>query len=443
MNRILISKNNRFAISIMLLLFVILGLSATGVAAASEDIRLEIDGETVVGDVPPILENGRVLVPVRIISETLGAQVDYISASREVIITTDTSEVKLTINKKEAYINNNEYILDVPAKIVNSRTMVPIRFVSEALGAEVHWIGESRTVVIESHNRFMGIEAVEQGENFITYKLLTTKPISYREFTLENPDRLVIDVSDLVVKTSKYAIEPEIEQLSQIRWSQFTQQPYDTRIVFEGAASHKYEFKQSTDGKLLVTFDITKNAVSGKKIVIDPGHGGRDPGARSSSGLRESDVVLEVGLELANMLERAGAEVYLTRDSDVYLSLPERAQMANDISADIFVSIHANAAANTGAKGTETYYHHTPRDPRSSTLARELQRSLVEELNTVDRGVKQANFHVIRETNMASVLVELGFLTNAEDEAMMRRGNFSTQAARALFDGIESFYTNE
>ncbi|WP_017726205.1 N-acetylmuramoyl-L-alanine amidase [Halalkalibacterium ligniniphilum] len=189
----------------------------------------------------------------------------------------------------------------------------------------------------------------------------------------------------------------------------------------------------------LVTRAPGSNALKDRIIVIDPGHGGRDPGA-VANGLREKDVVLAVGLELEKLLKDAGAKPLMTRNNDTFVELSERARFANNAQADIFVSIHANAAGASSANGTETFWNGTYAAAESKSLAESINKRLVEELGTRDRGPKSANFAVIRETRMPSVLVELGFVTNSSDAAMMKRSDFNQKAARAILRGIEDYY---
>lgn len=179
------------------------------------------------------------------------------------------------------------------------------------------------------------------------------------------------------------------------------------------------------------------------KLMLDPGHTGvTDPGA-VAGGLREADVTLDVALKLRDLLAGTpGLEVRLTRDRHVDLATPytqsadlrARTNMANQWKADFFLSIHVNAASNPEAHGVETY-HHPQASERARRLAEVLHRHLVP-LFAADRGVRQANFHVLRETRMPAVLVELGFITNPDDRARLALPSFRSQLAEALAAGL-------
>lgn len=169
-------------------------------------------------------------------------------------------------------------------------------------------------------------------------------------------------------------------------------------------------------------------------VVIDPGHGGRDPGAIGIGGLREIDVVMPVSLEVARLLEEQGLQVVMTRQDDRTLDLEPRVQIANRANADIFVSIHANAISMSrpDVNGLETYYYSSSGQP----LAAFIQASMLEATGMRDRGVKRARFYVLRNTNMPAALVEVGFVTGEEDAPRLSDPDFHRLIARAIARGI-------
>lgn len=181
----------------------------------------------------------------------------------------------------------------------------------------------------------------------------------------------------------------------------------------------------------------TEASVAGKTIAIDPGHGGYDDGA-SANNLYEKELVYDVAYRTQQRLEQAGADVVITRSGDDYTALEERAAIANRANADIFVSIHANAAAATSADGIETYHYPTSDD--GQRLAYNLQTSMINELDSDDRGVKSANFSVLRNTAMPAALVELGFVTNGDEAQRMESSTFRNEAANALYLGIHHHF---
>jgi N-acetylmuramoyl-L-alanine amidase len=174
------------------------------------------------------------------------------------------------------------------------------------------------------------------------------------------------------------------------------------------------------------------------KIVIDPGHSGPvEPGA-CAGGVRECDVVLAVGKLLAERLYDAGHETLLTRTGDIQTDgLAFRAELANANKADVFVSIHANSAVNPAAHGTEVY--HYPGSIQGKRLAACLQARLVAELATADRGVKTANFQVLRETDCPAVLVEVAFVSHEAERQLLTGYAGQLAAAVALAGGLADY----
>jgi N-acetylmuramoyl-L-alanine amidase len=215
------------------------------------------------------------------------------------------------------------------------------------------------------------------------------------------------------------------------------------------------------------------------RVVLDAGHGGHDQGTKSKSGLLEKDLVLDVTKRLATMLrERMGTEVVLTRDDDTYLSLEERTQLANTAKADLFLSIHANSSPAKGVAGVETFYLNfsTGREDldlatrenatsersiadlkevvskialrakvdESREFALRIQKVLhataaKQNKDAKDRGVKRAPFVVLIGAEMPSVLAEIGFVTNARDESLLKSDEHRDRLAEALYEGIASY----
>ncbi|WP_227937216.1 N-acetylmuramoyl-L-alanine amidase [Alkalihalobacillus deserti] len=182
-------------------------------------------------------------------------------------------------------------------------------------------------------------------------------------------------------------------------------------------------------------------ALAGRTIALDAGHGGQDPGA-VAFGVQEKDVVLSVGLLLEERLLAAGANVIMTRKNDTFIDLADRSKIANDAKSNIFLSLHANAAGVESAHGTETYWNANHSSAESKELAEKIQKRLIQALDTRDRGAKEGNFSVIRNSTMPSVLVELGFVTNENEAKRLAQQSFQRDAAEAIYLGILDFYQN-
>lgn len=182
--------------------------------------------------------------------------------------------------------------------------------------------------------------------------------------------------------------------------------------------------------------------LAGFKVVVDAGHGGTDPGA-SGFGLQEKEVVLDVAKRVQGKLAAAGASVLMTREDDVYPSLTDRINFANNAKADSFISVHANAAGSSSASGSETYWNSLYFGEESKALAQNIQVQLVNALETRDRGIKEADFLVIKNTVMPSVLVELAFITNSADAQKLADPIYRERSADAIFHGIVNYYNKK
>jgi N-acetylmuramoyl-L-alanine amidase len=168
-------------------------------------------------------------------------------------------------------------------------------------------------------------------------------------------------------------------------------------------------------------------------VVIDPGHGGKDPGAIGISGLEEKDIILPIGRRVAAILQQNGVQAVMTRDSDYFVSLPGRVEMAERANADVFVSIHANSAGANRPEisGLETYYY-----DNGLRLARTVHNRILQSLNIKDRRVRKARFYVLRKSSMPSILVETGYVTGREDAAKLSTSAYQNQMAEAIAQGI-------
>jgi N-acetylmuramoyl-L-alanine amidase len=219
-----------------------------------------------------------------------------------------------------------------------------------------------------------------------------------------------------------------------------------------------------------------------RRIVIDPGHGGHDPGAVGPTGLQEKDVVLSVGLKLRELLkEELGLDVVMTRSTDVFIPLEERTAIANKVNADLFLSVHANAAANRNAAGIETYYLNLAKTEKaaqlaakengtslekvsvlqailfdlmasyklndSAHLAEEVQKSLHKKIrgryaDIKNLGVKQGPFYVLVGATMPSILVETAFLSNAQEEVRLKDPAYLDMTAEGILEGVRGYISS-
>ena len=208
--------------------------------------------------------------------------------------------------------------------------------------------------------------------------------------------------------------------------------------VFEGNA------KESGDELDRIT------GLKGKKIAIDPGHGGSDSGAIGPTGVMEKTITLRVATELKNLLTAEGATVYMTRTKDTEVSpkkgratdveeLQARCDIANSKEADIFISIHMDSFTNGAAKGTTGYYYSVG-SKKSRDLADKVRQGVVDQLGTQSRGTQSCNFYVVKHTDMPATLVELAFVSNKAEEKLLYSSEGVKKAAQGILDGIEDYF---
>ena len=179
--------------------------------------------------------------------------------------------------------------------------------------------------------------------------------------------------------------------------------------------------------------DLPRVSNSRPVVVIDPGHGGRDPGAIGIGGIQEKEIVLDISFQVVRLLEQQGVQVVMTRTDDSEIDLQPRVSLAERVNASIFVSIHANAISMSrpDVNGIETYYFDS-----GEALARTIHASMVQGTGANDRRVRQARFYVLRKTSMPSVLLEMGFVTGAEDAARLSDPSYRSVMAASIARGI-------
>lgn len=297
-------------------------------------------------------------------------------------------------------------------------------------------------------------------------------------FLLEDPTRMVIDVAGEATP-SLTAAQPELRAppVAPAKPEAPVSAPAKAAAK-DQVAKIVEQAPQEPQSKI----KLPRSPIKGlRRIVVDAGHGGKDPGAVGANGLMEKMVTLAMAKELAARLEaELGCEVILTRKTDVFIPLEERTAIANKVGADLFISIHANASVNRAAQGVETYYLNFSKNDKaaavaarengtslkqvgdlelilfdlmanakineSSRLASEIQRSLVTDLsrhysNVKDLGVKQGPFYVLLGATMPSVLVESAFISNSVEETRLQDGNFHEKAASAIVKGVRNYAT--
>jgi len=598
--------------------------------------KLFINNQQVFPDVPLLNHSGRTLVPMRIVGETLGAEVEWDPVGYAAIVTTPSRRIVMPIGSAVATVNGVDVPLDAPSVLYQSRTLVPLRFVAESMGCDVGWdpgtltasvvsptarftgfsldllpecavlrvatdgsvpysvktLADPPRLIVDLEGTMPGVDWSEQavGQALISrvrvavtetpiqmtrvicdlseavrfshrpasegsgvevqvyYKVSGVRwedggvsiacsgPAQSRTFTLPSPDRYIVDLPGATLTGGAGSIDVNSDGIQRIRWAQFQSNPDIVRVVIDvaepiafqvqptatglrvarQATIAKVDYESTPDGgrlklqagpgasaqavvaadgrqlrlevagaetpgigtvsvrdglvdsyeilangagvdgfavilKLtgyvshriatsqagLITLDIDCSPLTGKKIVLDPGHGGIDPGCTSYSGVYEKNVNWPVAVMLRERLLRAGAHVQMTRNGDESINAYGRVDVANNWGADVYVSIHCNAHVQRTISGTEVWHYGDK--PASLRLA-QLMINQLTKLGMVNRGVKKGNYAVLRETTMPAVLVELGFLSNPGDEKILLNPANQAKAADLMFEALKAYF---
>jgi N-acetylmuramoyl-L-alanine amidase len=333
------------------------------------------------------------------------------------------------------------------------RLQDPDRLYFDLVGAQLAPKLQGQALEVSDH--VLGVVRAAQNQPCVVRVVLVLKTLlDYHVFTMRDPYRLVIDIKGATSSALAQAppFQPRQEALAAPRG----------HIGGNAAASNRSSSARERRWH----------------VIIDAGHGGKDPGAIGVSGVIEKDVVLDIAKRLRDLMQREPQwRVTLTRDTDIFIPLEERTVIANASGADLFVSIHANAAERADAHGVETYFLDLASDEQSmrvaarenattvskvndlqrilrdlsmtskrnesSLLAGSVQRAMVHApgagKNGRDLGVKHAPFLVLMGAEMPSILVETGFLSHPGEERKLADPKYRAQAARAIFVGIKEY----
>lgn len=182
-----------------------------------------------------------------------------------------------------------------------------------------------------------------------------------------------------------------------------------------------------------------KGTLNGLTIVVDPGHGGNDSGASGARGTDEKGITLQTSELLKSKLVSAGANVVMTRDSDVYVDLRKRISIGHQVAADAFISVHYDSTDSHSINGFTTYYMHN----YQRGLAQSVHNALGEKLSLRDRGAQPGNYLVLRENRQQAILIELGFISNPSEERLVNTDQFREQASLGIYNGVVTYFDSQ
>ncbi len=281
------------------------------------------------------------------------------------------------------------------------------------------------------------IQVIKDNDTTTKLILVSEKPIIHSIERSYAPDKIRLNMYNANSPPDK--ILENLEKTPQFHGFEFDKSAWNIPI----SNSTTIESKLSLDGrKLVITLtDAFRGAAatgSSKpikaKIIIDPGHGGYDPGAEKN-GLYEKDIVLDVSRRIKKYLDEHGFYVIMTRENDKTLSLKERVALTNKENPDVFLSVHANASNDPDIKGIETHWYTLESRP----LAMHVQNQMVDMLVTPDRGLKNSRFYVLRNSKIPAVLAEIGYMTNSIELYQLMTEERREATAKSIADGILNY----
>lgn len=469
-------------LKIFLFVILIILFSCTLPALADDDIKLFVNGKQLITDVSPVAVDGRTMVPVRSIFEKLGAEVTWINSSKQIIVKTASKRIVLTLDKTKAYVNNESAVMDTPPMVINGRTLIPVRFVSEKLGYKVEWDDKDRAVHINSNSKNPVIQSITSKKSGKSY-IVTIKVKNFEKPEISyatNPQRFIADFYDATLSKGDTKDHLGNNTITEIRSAEHDEY---SRIVIEspGVVSYKVSYLSDTM-KITITGTDTSSEdkdtdkdkedkkdeeteekeeevkekpliyVDDPVVIIDAGHGGWDSGAigyddEGNEVVYESEANLTIAEYAYEYLRRNKVTVYMTRQRDKALGdteiedLLERSEFANDKEATLFVSIHNNSFTDSEATGTEVLYADTDNKLnygiKSKDLAQNILKPLVKATGLNDRGVKNSpKMVVLNRTDMPSVIVECAFVSNPMDRELLQDEDSMRDIGYAIGEGI-------
>jgi len=473
--------------------------------AQSSEINVLLDQKPLETVVPSIIENEQIFVSARNIIEALGGRITWFPALKLLTINIDNRVIRIVMDDLSLEMEGKVIPLEMPARIIDNRVMIPLEVIKIIVQVEVKWDSQTKTLHINTIQPYLlNIRSYSHPDKTRVVIDLSEKT-EFRGDKLTNPDRIFIDIigSDAKLEGNSKQIEINDGVIKTIRTAQFNEEI--TRVTFDLFQGAKYDlfslaepdrvvidvFKPEGKKEIISETPTIKTEakivpepkITGKRVVIvDPGHGGSDPGAIGPTGLKECEVTLKVALYLETLLKNAGIPVYLTRNKDEFISLENRSNFANQKNGFVFVSLHVNSAIHNRptAVGVETFVLSSKyigasakdvadRENRASRthpevdtdlaliiadleesanikysldFAEIIQQKLLKYLKLENRGVKQAPFVVLKGVKMAAVIVEIAFISNLTEEKLLKNNEFREKTAQALFEAIKYYLEN-
>ncbi|MCP3778447.1 N-acetylmuramoyl-L-alanine amidase family protein [Paenibacillus sp. MZ03-122A] len=418
----------------------------------------DVNGKTVSLDAPPVLRGNSTMVPLRFVGEQMGLKVDWNNKSKSV-----------NLSQKAATQQANKQSQSQPSSQTSTQSTTSTNKTSSATATTITPVeADKHTEATSSPAKQQNTEQTTANALLVqnitfegeTLKISLNKDVTPKVSTMTGNDRIIVDLPGASLATdflqpfpirkdgTRALMNSDSEDVQEIRFAPTDGPNGGVRIVI--ALNQARDYDLSTNGLGDITLQLREHSVNpvavtptnveGRRIVvIDPGHGGKDPGAGSVTGRHEKEFTLAVALKVEQLLQNdADIQIVLTRNGDTYPTLDERPQLANSQQASVFVSIHGNSmqASDKGkTNGSETYYARQD----SLALAKTMHKYLVAATGFKDNGIRVANHAVTRKSQMPAVLLECGYLSNLSNEAAMFTEETQEKIAEGIVDGLKEY----
>ncbi len=459
----------------------------------------------------------------------LDADIKWLPVSKKVILSLKGVRIEFIYFGRTATINGQKITMPLVCRLEKGDLYVPLSFVTsrsftKPVGLRIRWDAPAKTLKIFQTPNISGVKA-QQAEG-LSRLVLETQEKLYYESSQNAANKITVDIYKGVLDQDKKYTVPNnalitnmnlVQKSNKVSWiiEACPEFEYNVKVVDnpwrilvdikkkgEQVCPPEPELSASTQAAQVAVVKVPpitpelspppvvvpeikrktkpqiKTSAKIKTIVIDPGHGGRDPGAIGQYGTKEKDVNLNIAFKLAQLLrEKTNLQVILTRKEDEFIPLAERTQIANDKKADLFVSIHCNSGLDREAKGFEIYFLSERATDMEAEAVANIENSVIDleeksavtdklkailwsltlnefvndsselcsfvvsrvnelDLDFVNRGVKQAGFYVLRGAKMPAVLVECAFLSNKREERLLNNKKFIDKMTQTIFNGI-------
>jgi|Deesub1362B_J571_1020462.scaffolds.fasta_scaffold04019_3 N-acetylmuramoyl-L-alanine amidase len=469
--------------------------------AAGKDVEVEIRGDFIRTSSLPAREvRGIVFVPVAELADLLEAPTYYNSLAQKLVIVLGNHRVKVTALNSFVMVDDKVFQLPLATEFDDRGIWVPIDYFLEVIRgftpAPLSYDRARRKLILHVEDmNILGVTA-EEKINGVLLRIQTLRKFDPSNLAVRiSQGWLYVDIYGGRLDTTRIYFSGSNRLLRKMVPIQFSE---SAQLSFRLAKEIRREdiTLSAVESEILVSIrtktDLPKDVLVDLEkerrkwlidtIILDPGHGGKDPGTIGYGGLKEKDIVLDVAKRLKKLLEkRLGVKVLMTRESDRFVGLRQRSAFANKHKGKLFISIHANSNRNRRAYGVETYCLGTARteedrqiaelensviryedswaeygdlsnenyillslaqnsfNKESQELAAFIQRSIARRLGTRSRGIKQAGFMVLVGTAMPKVLVEIGFISNPREAKRLRSRAYRQKIAEAIYRGIKEF----